>query len=112
MIDRYGSRTIFKNDDEMYENIAKERNLKFINQYGTPSFSSITNEQRKNLTIVEHVWAVGDKYYKLADTHYGDSKDWWIIAKFNNKPTESHIKVGDVILIPKPLALVLDLMRG
>jgi nucleoid-associated protein YgaU len=55
---------------------------------------------------------MGDKYYKLADAFYGDSRDWWVIAKFNQKPTESHVKIGDIILIPKPLSVILNYLRG
>mgnify|MGYP003344114216 CR=1 FL=1 len=36
---------------------------------------------------------------KLADEYYGDSRDWWIIAKYNLKPTEAHIQIGDIIEI-------------
>jgi hypothetical protein len=61
---------------------------------------------------VEHIWVVGDKFYKLADRYYGDSRDWWIIAKFNNKPTESHVKIGETLLIPTPVQEALNVMKG
>ena len=112
MINRYSSRTQAKNDLEMYENFFRERGIKFINQYKSPNFTYLSYEDTKYLTTVQHVWTVGDRYFKLSNEHYGDPKDWWIIAKYNNKPTESHVAVGDIILIPKPLNLVLDLMRG
>jgi nucleoid-associated protein YgaU len=64
------------------------------------------------LDILTYVWSMGDRYYKLAYRFYGDSKDWWVIAKFNQKPTESHVKIGDIILIPKPLNLVINYLRG
>ena len=112
MINRYSSRTQAKNDLEMYENVFRERGVKFINQYKSPNFTFISYEDTKYLTIIQRVWTVGDRYFKLANEYYGDSKDWWVIAKYNNKPTESHVAVGDIILIPKPLNLVLDLMRG
>ena len=69
-------------------------------------------EQYANLQIAYHVWGEGDRYYKLAEKYYGNPEDWWIIAKFNQKPTESHIKVGDIISVPTPLDLVLEYMLG
>ena len=53
---------------------------------------------------------MGDRYYKLADGYYGDSRYWWIIAWFNKKPTESHIKVGDIIRVPTSLGDILSAM--
>ena len=53
---------------------------------------------------------MGDRYYKLAASFYGDARYWWIIAWFNKKPTESHIKVGDIIRIPTSLGDILAAM--
>ena len=61
---------------------------------------------------VSHVWSVGDRFYKLAHKYYGDSKMWWVIARFNSKPTEAHLNLGDVIAIPVPLTDALRIMRG
>ena len=112
MINRYNFREILKNESEIYETVLREKNIKFIEHYETPVFSFANSQQIKRLQITRHAWTVGDKFYKLANTYYGDSKDWWIIAKFNNTPTESHVKIGDIILIPKPLTLVLEFMKG
>ena len=54
-------------------------------------------------------WSVGTKLYKLAHQYYNDSKLWWVIAAFNQKPTDSHFSVGDVVYIPLPLERVLTL---
>ena len=43
----------------------------------------------------------------LAFDIYDDASLWWVIAKFNNKPTEGHLKLGDQVLIPLPLSQVL-----
>jgi hypothetical protein len=112
MINRYNNRQIFKNDLDLYSNFFKERNVKFINSYETPNFIYPDSEQMARLDILTYVWSMGDRYYKLAYRFYGDSKDWWVIAKFNQKPTESHVKIGDIILIPKPLNLVINYLRG
>ena len=66
-----------------------------------------TVEQAGNLTFINHVWKQGDRYFKLASEYYGDPTLWWVIAWFNKKPTESHVKLGDIIQIPMPLETVL-----
>jgi nucleoid-associated protein YgaU len=43
----------------------------------------------------------------LAHKHYGDANLWWIIAWYNKKPTEAHVKMGDIITIPLPLDKVI-----
>lgn len=112
MINRYSNRQIVKNSQEMYEQMFQQRGLKFINQYETPTFIYPDIDSISKINLIKHIWKVGDKFYKLANTYYGDTKDWWIIAKFNNKPTESHIKIGDTILIPYPLQQIIDIMKG
>ena len=112
MINRYKTRTIVKNDKETYSEIFRNRNVKHILQYTSPNFTYINAKQFANLNIVEHVWKEGDRYYKLAEKYYGDPQDWWIIAKFNLKPTESHVTVGDILQIPLPLNKVLEYMKG
>jgi nucleoid-associated protein YgaU len=112
MINRYKNRNIVINDFEIYEQIFKEKKLKYIRQYVTPNFTYPNSQQYANLNVVEHVWKEGDRYYKLAEQYYGDAKSWWIIAKFNQKPTEAHIVIGDIIYIPLPLDLVLEYMTG
>ncbi len=32
---------------------------------------------------------------------------WWVIAQFNQRPTEANCQVGDMIMIPMPLEAVL-----
>lgn len=112
MIERYLQRSILKNTQEMYDEYFRNRNVKYINQYETPTFSFPEVEQYANIPTITHVWTVGDRFYKLAHKYYGDSKDWWIIAKFNNKPTESHLSVGDLLYIPTNLQQIVRLMRG
>lgn len=112
MINRYKSRKIAKNDLEEYEQFFKNRNIKYINHYMSPNFSYPNSDEYSNLKIVEHIWKEGDRYYKLAEQYYGDAKDWWIIAKFNQKPTESHVQIGDIISIPLSLEALLNYMKG
>jgi nucleoid-associated protein YgaU len=112
MINRYSNRNIFQNGLEQYENTLRQRNVRLINQYETPVFNFPTAQEIKNLKTVEHIWSPGDKFFKLSYQYYGDARDWWVIAKFNNKPTESHVSLGDIILIPLPLNQVLNYLRG
>lgn len=112
MINRYRDREVFHNEKELYSEKFRQRDVKFINHYETPSFTYLNASDYKNLTIIQHVWKEGDRYYKLAEQYYGDGRDWWIIAKFNLKPTESHLQVGDVLKIPTPLDKVLSYITG
>jgi nucleoid-associated protein YgaU len=101
-----------KNAKEQYEEHFRNRKVKYINQYETPTFVYPSVEQYGTIQTVSHIWTTGDKFYKLAHKYYGDSRDWWIIAKFNNKPTESHLNIGDILYIPTNLQQVIRLMRG
>jgi len=104
---RYDERAVRFNDEELYKKTFKKRGLKHISHYTTPNFPTMTAEQVGNLSLIEHTWRLGDKFYKLAYKHYGQSNMWWVIAWFNKTPTESHVKNGDIIHIPAPLDRVL-----
>ena len=100
---RYFGRTKFFNNKRMYENTFQERGVEGIQQYTTPNLKHITKDQIASLTVISHVWKTGDRFFKLAHDHYGDSTKWWVIAWYNRTPTESHVKYGDIIYIPHPL---------
>ncbi len=108
MASRYTDRRVFKNNNNMYYNLLEERGLKHVVQYGSPSMRKLTPAQRAQLVATEHIWTMGDRYYKLAQKHYGDPTLWWAIARYNMKPTESHVKTGDVVYIPFPIHQVLS----
>ena len=112
MTNRYKYRKILNNDLEQYSEVFRNRNVNHIMQYDTPSFTYINATQYANLSIVRYTWSQGDRYSKIAQTYYGDPTLWWVIAKFNLKPTESHLKSGDKIDIPLPLDRVLEYMGG
>jgi len=109
---RYDGKRHLENKEDQYEELLEERGVPFIRQYGSANMTHPTAEQRRQLTRIGHVWKVGDRFYKLAHKHYGDAKYWWVIAWYNKKPTESHLKIGDVIKIPMPLYKVLEFMRN
>ena len=64
----------------------------------------------RNFTII--IEQLKFEYSKLAHKHYGDSSLWWVIAWFNKRPTESHVTVGTVIVIPMPIQKVLKYLRN
>jgi len=55
------------------------------------------------MSTIQHVWATGDRYHKLSAIYYKNPKYWWLIAWYNQTPTEAHVKVGELIYIPMPL---------
>ncbi len=99
MIERY-DRQILINNHEIYYNILREKNINFLRQFKTPVFTELNINEMAGVYFINHVWSYGDRYYKLAEKYFGDAKDWWIIARINKKPTESHVKVGDTIIVP------------
>ncbi len=108
MTTRYKNQEIFRNAREAYKKyLKKTRGLSEVTQFSTPTFRHPSVEEFSNFKTLTHVWGTGDKYYKLAHEYYGDSEMWWVIAFFNQKPTEFHLKLGDVIYIPVPLETVL-----
>lgn len=88
------------------------RDKKTITHYSTANFKILTQEQLNNLKVFEHVWREGDKYHKLSTQYYQDATYWWIIARFNNKPTEAHLTIGDTVYIPVPFERILSYYRA
>tara|TARA_R100000458_G_C8259109_1_gene234796 strand:+ start:1199 stop:1573 length:375 start_codon:yes stop_codon:yes gene_type:complete len=109
MASRYDNREINTNSTEMYKNVLKDRGVRQVQQYATPNFMNLKKEQISSLTIIDHIWKRGDHFYKLAAQYYGNPTYWWVIAQFNNLPTEANIQFGDVVLIPNPLEEILGI---
>jgi hypothetical protein len=112
MAKRYDFSRVFQNSMEEYKNIFNERGKLFINQYGTQTFTEVTDEMRLNLNKIPHVWASGDKYFNLSQRYYDDFRYWWLIAWFNSRPTEQHNAIGDTLYIPLPLNRALSYYYG
>lgn len=104
---RYNKRTKATNNTEMYENIFEQRGVRKILQYTTPILSYPDTLDSSEITVINYVWNQGDKFWRLAHKHYGNSSYWWVIAQFNKKPTEGHLNPGDTIQIPVDLSVVL-----
>jgi len=100
---RYTSRKIYRISNGLYDEDLKKRGLKAFRYYKTPRLKKPSNFELSEIDEIGHTWSLGDRYYKLAYKHYGDAELWWIIAWYNNKPTEAHLEIGDVISIPTPL---------
>lgn len=88
-----------------------ERQQNFVEHYETTTITNLTQEQISLLSFDVHIWSLGDKYHKLSTLYYGDPKHWWIIAYYNKKPTDAHLKIGDKLLIPNPIERVLNMIR-
>jgi len=100
-LDRFLERnTIYKDKKELYKQIKLKRNLDGVFLYPASYFRQLTEEELDFIDYDVHVWKSGDRFYKLASQYYQSPNNWWIIATFNNKPTEHHVKAGEKILIP------------
>ena len=98
---------MFRNAEPEYFEQLSSRDLRYIDQFTTPSFSWPTSAQLGSLDVEEEHWGVGSRFYKLAAKYYGDVTLWWIIPWFNKVPLESDFRPGDVVLIPVPLERIL-----
>ena len=112
MSKRNQSRTVIATDDELYEQLLEQRDLKRILHYSTPILRHPTVNQRANLQRIRHLWTTGDSLQKLSYKYYGDPKLWWIIAWYNGAPTDAHYNLGNTVFIPKPLSSVLAILRS
>ena len=107
---RYSNRTVFKNNDPNYRKaFFKDRAVKQIDQFSSPTINYPSQAQINSLTNAAEVWDSSSKLYNMAYDYYGDASYWWIIAWYNKKPTEAHFEVGDTVYIPLPLQKALEL---
>ena len=106
------TRGVVRNEEELYEDTFRERGVKHIDHYPTAILHHPEAFELRGIEFISHIWKVGDKYSKLAYKFYGDSKLWWVIAWYNQLPTDSHVELGKVIQIPLPLNKILAVLRG
>ncbi len=109
MTSRYTIRELITNNNKMYKEHFKKRGVTYMRQYDTPVMKYPTLKQINEIGTVSHIWKTGDRFYKLAQYHYGDSQFWWVIAWFNKAPTEAHVEFGDIVLIPENLEIFLSI---
>jgi nucleoid-associated protein YgaU len=100
---RYYNQAVYENDNDAYKRyLKKTRGIKSVRQFDTPKFKHPSVEDMQNFKRITHIWNSSDRYYRLAYQYYSDPTKWWVIALYNQKPTEFHVKLGDTIFIPVP----------
>lgn len=104
---RYEKRNMIINTSENFEEQFRVRSVQQIKHYSTAKFKYPTDEEMSKITTLSETWKLGDRLYKYAHKHYGDTNLWWIIAWFNKKPTENDFSLGDEVLIPFPLERIM-----
>ena len=111
MAERNAGRSVVTNAHHGYEEAFRRRGLKKITQHAKFNIPSVPEDERirLNQSSLRHTFQTGDKLYKIAYKHYGDTKYWWVLAWWNRKPTDFHCKIGDTIFVPFPLKDVLHL---
>ena len=109
-ISRYKKIDIIRNNDTDYKKVFSSRfGSKGILQTTTTRFKQPTEGQLLNIEYVNETWKLGQRLYKLAYKYYGDSQYWWLIALFNGIGTEAELEFGQVIKVPVPVDIVLNL---
>ena len=107
---RYNNQDINVNERDAYKRYLRPRGMSQISQYNTPKFRYPSTSDVRKFSSIKHIWGMGDRYYKLAHQYYDDPELWWVIAFYNQKPTEFHVTAGEIIYIPLPLETVLFYM--
>jgi hypothetical protein len=111
MASRYRYRNIVINNDERYNEQFKNRGINSVSQFTTAELKYPKASDLTEVTIQVENYAVGTRYYKLAQKYYNDPSYWWVIAHYNQKPTENLFEIGDVIYIPTPLSKILEALE-
>lgn len=107
---RYIDRSKAVNDKEQYDKLFEKRGVKKVVQYRSPFANFTTDEDKAKIDCHQVIWKYGMSFESLASEYYGDFRQWWVIASFNNKPTESHVQFGDEIKIPKDISEALEVV--
>lgn len=96
------------NRDPIYQDFFDKTGASSIEHIGLTFFGDPKDSNfLRKITILEHIYSVGDTLSKIAHKHYGNPKYWWLLAWYNSKPTDFHCKIGDIIIVPEPLGEVL-----
>ena len=109
---RYLDTPYFRNTNPLYSRVFENRGVPFINQYGTSVFTPLTPAQKRDLNVDQIVWKASDRLEKLSAQHYNDPTYWWVIARYNQKPTDFNYIPGQTVYIPKPLTTILSYYMG
>jgi len=113
MANRYSKYKVFNNDSDYYDFLRKSRNnSKNIRHYQTPRMHMPSMAERSRVKTNAHTWKYGDRFYKLANQYYNDSRYWWVIAWYNAYMTEADVFPGDIIHIPLNLEQALRVLKA
>jgi len=104
---RYNRNKVAFNDLIEYKELLDKRGVKRIEQYRTTPLKDMNID---GIECVIHTFGDGDSFWKLSTKFYGDPQYWYIIARFNNAPTEASVSIGDQIRIPISLSLALQVV--
>lgn len=109
-LSRYKKESVIKNNDSDYKKVFSSRFGSLgILQNTTSNYRIPSEDEINNMEYVNITWGLGKRLYKLSYQYYGDSQYWWVIALFNGIGIESEIEFGQVIKIPVPLEMALNL---
>ena len=98
------------NDAPEHEDLRERRGVKHIRHHRSVTIKEMPVSITRRLVTKFHIWRQSDRFWKLSNKYYGDPGYWWVIARFNQSPTESHFENGDVLAIPLPLSVALKSM--
>ena len=107
---RYNQSRKATNSNEMYKEVFDKKGVSSIIQFRAKKLKQVDQKIKERIKSEKYIWKYGDSFWSLASRYYSDPKNWWVIAGFNNAPTESHINIGDVILIPLSVSEVLQVL--
>tara|TARA_B100000963_G_C22548288_1_gene635502 strand:- start:550 stop:897 length:348 start_codon:yes stop_codon:yes gene_type:complete len=108
MANRNDYKNIIDNNSVLRETVHGRRNVDIVKILERlPYFYPNEEELRDEINHDKEIYKTGDRLYKFALKHYGDVDLWWVIAWYNNKPTDAHFKIGDVVYIPRELDVAL-----
>ena len=102
-------RTAFDVTKALRENIHDRKYVEVVEVLSRMPPGIPSEDELVTLDHYKEIFKMGDKMYKFAFKHYGSTSYWWVIAWYNNKPTDAHFKIGDSIYIPKDLDLAIRL---
>lgn len=100
-ISRYRNSIEFINATEGYRKAFKDRyGERGIRQKPVDLLKYPNQLEYNDIETSPVVWKRGSRFYKLASEYYGTPELWWVIAWFNGKPTEQHVKLGEIVQVP------------
>lgn len=109
-VSRMNNRNILSIDktNEVYKKFLENRSINTANLYETPVYKLDDTQKDLNFYFKEESWKEGDRLYKLSQKYYNSTEYWWVIGMFNQKPTDHHYSIGDLVLVPYPLEEALE----